>query len=102
MYSSPSPEQLSDVPNSIPTEIGRRKEVYKSPEVDASIRKEKKRIQNRIAQKSFRKRKQDYVEALEMRVRELEAELEAHRQGSYCFDGLVASLVQDGSVACQS
>lgn len=55
-----------------------------------------------VRQKSFRKRKQDYVEALEMRVRELEAELEAHRQGSYCFDGLVASLIQDGSVACQS
>lgn len=52
-------------------------------------------------QKSFRKRKQDYVEALEKRIRQLEAELDAYRQGTYCFDGLVASFIEDDSVVCQ-
>lgn len=33
----------------MPNEIRRKGGVYKSPEIDASIRKEKKRIQNRIA-----------------------------------------------------
>ncbi|OJJ56728.1 hypothetical protein ASPSYDRAFT_48004 [Aspergillus sydowii CBS 593.65] len=77
MYSSPSPEQSSDSLSNVPNSPSRKGRPSKSPEKDASTRKEKKRVQNRMAQKSFRKRKQDYVEALEKRIRQLETELDA-------------------------
>ncbi|OJJ05992.1 hypothetical protein ASPVEDRAFT_87314 [Aspergillus versicolor CBS 583.65] len=99
---SPSPEHVSDGLSSMPNNLPRRARNYKTTENDASMRKEKKRIQNRIAQKSFRKRKQDYVEALETRIRKLEAELEAHRRESFCFNGVVGASIQDDPVACQS
>ncbi|KAJ6094743.1 hypothetical protein N7467_002256 [Penicillium canescens] len=48
----------------------------------------KRRVQNRIAQKLFRKRKQEHVETLEKQVIYLKQQLELCRQENNCLHGL--------------
>jgi hypothetical protein len=94
-YSNLCPSPGSKMLTDIQEQPESPKEIVQTCNWSPITKQAKRRVQNRAAQKLFRKRKQEHIETLEKQVTYLEQQLELCRQENNCLHGLSSHILDN-------